>query len=286
MAAKIMIVDDSPFSRTLLADVLRDGGYEVVGEADCLEAAVSTYQQAKPDIVTMDIAMPQHDGFEISTRLLHDDPNVKIILSSSIKDDDAVLEAKRLGISGYVQKPIDPPTLYRVIEKVLAPDSLYTELSSKCIDILKEALSQDFTRMTKLPLNFENNFIMNTSYASQGITAVIGIIGQYAGTMIVDMPRETAQKLTEQILHHPPQGSRQTLEMVSEFTNIIAGSTCSMLNKTERSFGFRVAPPSIFEGDFVELVSPGIQMQHCVATSEYGQILISIGFKRGTTLWM
>ncbi len=281
-----MIVDDSPFSRTLLGDMLREIGYEVVGEADCLEAALATYREKKPDIVTMDIAMPHDDGFEISKCLLHDDPNAKIILSSSIKDDDTVLEAKRLGICGYVQKPVDPKALQHVIEKVLAPDNLYADLSAKCIDILKEALSQDFTRMTKKPLKFENNFVMNTSYASRGITAVVGIIGQYSGTIIVDMPRDTAHKLTELILRHPPQGSRQTLEMVSEFTNIIAGMTCSMLNKTETSFGFKVAPPSIFEGDFVELVSPGIQMQHCVASSEYGQILVSIGFKRGATLWM
>ena len=69
-----MVVDDSPFSRTLLADSLQQEGCEVVGEADSIEGLIETYRQCEPDIVTMDIAMPGADGFECSRALLAHDP--------------------------------------------------------------------------------------------------------------------------------------------------------------------------------------------------------------------
>ena len=78
---KIMIVDDSPFSRTILADELVESGYEVVGEADSIDNLIEVYQESKPDIVTMDIAMPLADGFECSRKLLSHDPDAKILPS-------------------------------------------------------------------------------------------------------------------------------------------------------------------------------------------------------------
>ncbi|MFA6848801.1 MAG: response regulator [Selenomonadaceae bacterium] len=286
MAIKIMIVDDSPFSRTLIAETLTDGGYEVVGEADSLEMALETYTKVKPDIVTMDIAMPDADGFEISRALLRQDAKAKIILSSSMKDDETELEAKRIGICGYVQKPVEADTLFAIIHKVLSPDTLFQELLARGLDTFKEALSQNITRMAKTNVTFLENTEIEDPYLSKGITAVLGVIGQYSGTMVLDVSFPVAEKIAETILYRPAKNPEEVLAMVSELANIIGGIACSMLNKKEKALGLRVSPPSLFHGNSAELVSPSVKIQKALAETEYGEIFLGIGFKKGSTLWM
>ncbi len=286
MAIKIMIVDDSPFSRTIIAETLTDGGYEVVGEADSLETTLETYNKTKPDIVTMDIAMPEADGFEVSRALLRQDPKAKIILSSSMKDEETELEAKRVGISGYVQKPVDADNLFAVIRKVLLPDTLFQELLTRGLDTFKEALSQNITRMAKTSVSFIEDAEIDDPYQSKGVTTIIGIIGQYTGTMILDLSFEVAEKIAETILRRPAKNSEEVLAMVSELANIIGGIACSMLNKREKALGLRVSPPSMFHGNSAELVSPSVKIQKSLAETEYGVIFLGVGFKKGSTLWM
>ncbi|SEJ00596.1 DNA-binding response regulator, NarL/FixJ family, contains REC and HTH domains [Propionispira arboris] len=286
MAIKIMIVDDSPFSRTIIAETLTDGGYEVVGEADSLETALETYNKTKPDIVTMDIAMPEADGFEVSRALLRNDPKAKIILSSSMKDEETELEAKRVGISGYVQKPVEADNLFEVIRKVLSPDTLFQELLSRGLDTFKEALSQNITRMAKTSVSFIEDAEIDDPYQSKGVTTIIGIIGQYTGTMILDLSFEVAEKIAETILRRPAKNPEEVLAMVSELANIIGGIACSMLNKREKALGLRVSPPSMFHGNSAELVSPSVKIHKSLAQTEYGVIFLGVGFKKGSTLWM
>lgn len=286
MAVKIMIVDDSPFSRTLLADILSEGHYEVIAEADSLDTAVEMYNKKKPDIVTMDIAMPGHDGFEVSRALLHNDPNVKIILSSSMKDYETEIQAKRIGIAGYVQKPFEAAELFSVIDKVLSPDNLFEELLRTGLETFKEALSQNITKMAKSPLSFAENSSISEPYISKGITSIIGITGQYTGTMIMDLSTETSNNLTKAILHRTPKNSEEMLAVVSELANIIGGRACSMLNKKEKALGLRVSPPSMFHGELAELVSPSVKIEQSLAKTDYGDIFLGVGFKKGATLWM
>ena len=286
MAIKIMIVDDSPFSRTSIAETLTDGGYEVVGEADSLETTLEMYTKTKPDIVTMDIAMPEADGFEVSRALLRQDPKAKIILSSSMKDEETELEAKRVGICGYVQKPVEADNLFEVIRKVLSPDTLFQELLSRGLDTFKEALSQNITRMAKTSVSFIEDAEIEDPYRSKGVTTIIGIIGQYTGTMILDLSFEVAEKIAETILRRPAKNPEEVLAMVSELANIIGGIACSMLNKREKALGLRVSPPSMFHGNSAELVSPSVKIQKSLAETEYGVIFLGVGFKKGSTLWM
>jgi DNA-binding NarL/FixJ family response regulator len=286
MTVKIMIVDDSPFSRTLIAETLTDGGYEVVGEADSLEAALETYAAVKPDIVTMDIAMPENDGFEVSRALLRQDPKAKIILSSSMKDEETEMEAKRIGVCGYVQKPVEAENLYEVIRKVLSPDTLFQDLMARGLETFKEALAQNLTRMAKTPVTYLDDAEIEDPYKSKGVTTVIGIIGQYTGTMIMDLSSDVANKIAEAILRRPPKNDEEVLAMVAELANIIGGIACSMLNKKEKALGLRVSPPSIFHGNSAELVSPSVKIQKSLAETEYGEIFLGVGFKKGSTLWM
>lgn len=283
---KVIVVDDSSFSRTILAETLKEGGCEVVGEADALDTLLDMYAKHKPDIVTMDIAMPGADGFECSKMLRLQDPEAKIILVSSMKDEETEAEARRIGIVGYVQKPVDAEDLMRVIKSVMAPDTLFENLEQWSMEIFKEVLAQNVTRMTKTPVEFADEQ-PTTCHVSQGISVVIGIIGHYSGRMIFDLSREAAEKMTELALRRPAKNKEEVLAMAAEFANIVAGVACSMLNKKEKALGLRVTPPSIFHGAPTEIISPNIHVRSILGNTDFGCIHMTIGFKKGSAaLWM
>lgn len=286
MSIKVMVMDDSPFSRMMIIEALSESGYEIVGESDNLEDLLKIYAECKPDIVTMDIAMPGADGFECSRELRILDPKAKIILVSSMKDEETEIEAKRIGVSGYVQKPIDAEKLIQVIHNIMSPDSLYEQLLERGLETFKEALAQNVTRMAKTPVDFRQLENADEPYMSQGITTVIGIIGQSTGTMIMDLSAESADKIAEAVLRRPPKSKEEVLAMVSELANIIAGIACSMLNKKEKAFSLRVSPPSVFHGNTSEIVSPSVKINKILAETDFGSIFLGVGFKKGSVLWM
>jgi len=283
---KVMIVDDSAFSRTMIAESLRQIGCEVVGEADCIDSLVEIYANCQPDLVTMDLIMPGTDGFECSTALRLYDQNAKIILVSSMKDEQTEAEARRVGIVGYVQKPLDQEILLGIINNIMSPDTLYLQILDRGIELFKESLAQNLTRMTKCPVTFTPTSTDNQQFISQGITAIIGIIGHYSGTMILDLSIDVAEKCVSSLLNRPSKDRDETLAMVAELANIVAGVACSMLNKLDKTYSLRVAPPSVFSSSSAEIASPSLNIHsYCVETG-FGCIFFGIGFKKGSTLWM
>lgn len=278
---KVMIVDDSAFSRTLLADMLKENGFDVVGEADSKDCALKAYIDFKPDIVTMDIAMPGADGFECSRAILSIDPNAKIILVSSMKDEETEAEARRIGVLGYVQKPVNAGEFMNTINNILSPNALFNQLKDTGLETFKEVLSQNITSMTKSPVSFTGEQCSENGCVSQGITTVIGIIGLYTGTMILDLSLECAEKIAASILRREPKDKDEVLAMSAELSNIIAGIACSMLNKKNKLYRFRVSPPSIFYGEQAQISSPTISIEGCHSETNFGKISIWVGFKKG-----
>ncbi len=285
MSIKVMLVDDSTFSRTILAGTLEEVGCEIVGEADSIESLIHTYQECRPDLVIMDIAMPGADGFECTKALRLHDPAAKVIMCSSMKDEDSESEAKRAGAVGYVQKPADVETLQRVIQHVLAPDTLFSNLEEWGMDTFKEALAQSTTRMTKTTVSFQN-IEGERQYTSQGIMVVIGIIGRYPGSLIIDISNEAAEKMAASILKREVKNRDEVVAMAAEYANVVGGIACSMLNKKDKTFGFKVAPPSVFFGEATEMFSPNIRLRSVHADTDFGQVYMSLGFKKGLVLWM
>jgi len=282
---RVMVVDDSPFSRTLLADALVQGGCEVVGEAESIETLIQVYDECKPDLVTMDIAMPGADGFECTKTLRLHDPAAKVILVSSMKDEETEADARHAGAVGYVQKPVDEEVLLRVIRNVISPDEMYANLQTWSREIFSEVLAQNITRMTKSTATIDEQADLKKSI-SQGITVVIGIIGRYPGSIVFDLTMEAAEKMTEIMLRRPAKSQAEVVSVAAEFANVVGGVACSMLNRKEKSFGLRVAPPSVFQGATNEIISPMLQMHGVEADTDFGRLSLSFGFKKGTVLWM
>ncbi|OCZ53827.1 response regulator [Dehalobacter restrictus] len=281
-----MVVDDSLFSRTLIVEILRDSGLEVVGEADSYDSLIETYERCRPDVVTMDIVMPDMDGFECSRALFVKDPNAKIILVSSMKDEESEVEARRIGISGYIQKPVDSDYLVQMINNVMAPDIHYDHLLAYGLETFKESLTQNIARMTKSPVSFASYENFGDHYLSQGITAVIGLIGRHSGSMILDMSMETAERIVEMLLKRAHRNREEVLSMVAELANIIAGVACSMLNKSDKTYSLSVSPPSLFYGTGTEIMSPNLKMDAVTAGTNFGNIFLGVGFKKGSSIWM
>lgn len=124
MSNTVLIVDDAFFMRNLLKKHLKEAGYEVIGEAKNGKEGIKLYFELKPDIVTMDINMPDISGIETTKQILSKDPHAKIIAVTGNSDDEIKRQIFEAGVKDYLQKPFQPAFLLSKIEKMLEePDS-------------------------------------------------------------------------------------------------------------------------------------------------------------------
>ncbi|CAI3320211.1 response regulator [Enterococcus cecorum] len=119
MSGKILIVDDAVFMRMKLKDILTKNGYEVVGEAQNGQEAFEKYQATNPDVVTMDITMPDVDGLEALKMIRAHDPNAKVIMCSAMGQQGMVMDAIKSGAKDFIVKPFDTDRVINAITKVL-----------------------------------------------------------------------------------------------------------------------------------------------------------------------
>ncbi|AYD40724.1 response regulator [Clostridium fermenticellae] len=117
--AKILIVDDAAFMRMMIKDILEKNGFEVIGEANNGAKAVELYKKEKPDIVTMDITMPDMDGIEAVKAIKAFDPEAKIVMCSAMGQQTMVMDAIKAGARDFIVKPFQPDRVLEAIKKVL-----------------------------------------------------------------------------------------------------------------------------------------------------------------------
>ena len=113
MEKTVLVVDDAAFMRATLRDILGRNGYRVVGEARNGVEAVSRYAQLKPDLVTMDIVMPELSGIEAVRRIIAADAGARILICSAMGQQSLVVEAIQAGARDFVIKPFQA---FRVLE--------------------------------------------------------------------------------------------------------------------------------------------------------------------------
>lgn len=117
---KILIVDDTMFMRTLLKNILFSGGHDIVGEAGDGKEAVAKYEELKPDLVTMDVVMPNMNGIEALQAIKKMDPGAKIIMCTAVGQEQMVKLAIKSGARGYIVKPFQAPKVLEEVKSVLA----------------------------------------------------------------------------------------------------------------------------------------------------------------------
>jgi two-component system chemotaxis response regulator CheY len=117
---RYLVVDDSVFARKNVAKMVETFGGEVAGEAGDGCTAISEYERARPDVVLMDITMPQMEGIEAAERIIRNDPDARVIMVSSVGYQENIVAALQKGAKHFVQKPVKAEVLYEVIKYVMA----------------------------------------------------------------------------------------------------------------------------------------------------------------------
>lgn len=120
MSKRILIVDDAAFMRMMIKDILTKHGYEVVGEAENGNVAVQMYNELRPDLVTMDITMPELDGLGALKAIRQLDPEAKVIMCSAMGQQSMVVDAIKSGAKDFIVKPFQPDRVIAAVEKTLS----------------------------------------------------------------------------------------------------------------------------------------------------------------------
>ena len=123
---RYLIVDDSVFARKNLARMVESFGGLLAGEAGDGLTAITEYDRTKPDLVLMDITMPQMEGIEAAERIVQAHPDARIVMVSSVGYQENIVAALQRGARHFVQKPVKPEVLYEVIKYVLGEDAVVT----------------------------------------------------------------------------------------------------------------------------------------------------------------
>ncbi len=119
MSQKVLIVDDAAFMRMMIKDILTKNGFEIVGEAVNGQEAVDKFDELKPDLVTMDITMPEKDGIEALKEIKQKSSDAKIIMCSAMGQQSMVIEAIQAGAKDFIVKPFQPDRVMEAINKAM-----------------------------------------------------------------------------------------------------------------------------------------------------------------------
>lgn len=116
---RVLIVDDTKFMRNILASILKKKNLEIAGEAVNGRDALEKYRELKPDLVTMDIIMPEVDGIQAVKDILKFDPAAKILICSAMGQQALVIEAIQAGAKDFVIKPFQPARVMEAVDRTL-----------------------------------------------------------------------------------------------------------------------------------------------------------------------
>jgi two-component system chemotaxis response regulator CheY len=119
MARTVLICDDALFMRTMLAEIMQQAGFEVVGQAETGADAVRKYRELQPNLVTMDIIMPDMGGIDAVREIVKEFPDAHILMCSAMGQQALVIEAIQAGARDFVVKPFQPSRVLEAVQRVM-----------------------------------------------------------------------------------------------------------------------------------------------------------------------
>jgi len=119
MAKSILICDDAAFMRMMIKDVLSKNGYIIAGEAENGAKAIEKYNETKPDLVMMDITMPEMNGIDALKKIKANDPNANVIMCSAMGQQAMVIESIQAGAKDFIVKPFQGERVLEAVKKVI-----------------------------------------------------------------------------------------------------------------------------------------------------------------------
>ena len=119
MAKNILVCDDAAFMRMMIKDILTKNGYNVAGEAENGLKAIEKFNETKPDLVLMDITMPEMDGIQALKKIKELDPAANVIMCSAMGQQAMVIEAIQSGAKDFIVKPFQAERVLEAVKKVI-----------------------------------------------------------------------------------------------------------------------------------------------------------------------
>ena len=119
MGKNILICDDAAFMRMMIKDILSKNGYNIVGEAENGLVAIDKYVETNPDLVLMDITMPEMDGINALKKIKEKDPNASVIMCSAMGQQAMVIESIQAGAKDFIVKPFQADRVLEAVKKVV-----------------------------------------------------------------------------------------------------------------------------------------------------------------------
>ena len=282
---RVLIVDDSKISRVMIAENLRDTDFEVCGMAADAVEALKLYTEHRPDLVTMDMNLPDTNGLECSRRILATDPNAKILMVSAMKDLNLIVQGKAIGIRAFLQKPASKPdlvdTLHLICESSASQETLFRELYAKPFG---RALQQGLMGL----LGMEGEVVIE-SYDSRsldvsGAAVIIGITGFTTGRAILYVDEPVIKLFAMHMLGRATVeevDDVEAVDAVEEAANILAGRAVSKINNVLDGKELRLTPPGTIRGSQVHIVSPRMTT-FCISIQlPIGMVRMNVGFAEG-----
>jgi len=233
------------------------------------------------------MTLPDGDGIECSREILKHVKDAKIIAISSMMDQEIIKKATDVGIKAYLQKPVNQNELNASVQRLFEGEALYIILMDKFEDAFKESIFSFLKREIGGEITIENNPTNSDSIRkSSGISVTIGIIGRHNGRCIIDMSDDTSMNMTKKILQDDSESIENAIAFLSEFTNIVTGNACSLLNGLNRSFGLRVSPSTVFRGNDICISIGDILSKSYIIKTDYGDVFMNAGFQKVGTEWI
>ena len=282
---RVLIVDDSKISRVMIAENLRDTDFEVCGMAADAVEALKLYTEHRPDLVTMDMNLPDTNGLECSRRILATDPNAKILMVSAMKDLNLIVQGKAIGIRAFLQKPASKPdlvdTLHLICESSASQETLFRELYAKPFG---RALQQGLMGLLGMEGEVTIESYDSRSLDVSGAAVIIGITGFTTGRAILYVDEPVIKLFAMHMLGRATVeevDDVEAVDAVEEAANILAGRAVSKINNVLDGKELRLTPPGTIRGSQVHIVSPRMTT-FCISIQlPIGMVRMNVGFAEG-----
>ena len=118
MARTLLVTDDAMIIRQIIKDMATGAGWEVVGEASNGQEAIDRYRELRPDAVTLDLVMPEHDGLHALHGIMDFDPQARVLLVSALEQRGVLKDAFKAGAADFVSKPFDKKSLQATLQQL------------------------------------------------------------------------------------------------------------------------------------------------------------------------
>lgn len=283
---RAMIVDDSTFAITLIRQILENRGIEVIGEAENVSDAIERARDWNPDLITMDMTLPDGTGIVAADQILKENPRIKVIAVSSMMDPDIVNEAKQVGIRGFVQKPIREELLYDTIDRLFTETDQEEALLQSYEEAFRNSLEENIQKIVDPEASVQKTKYEESLEKFSGYLVSIGIIGGRDGRVLLAFSEDAAKEIAGNIFGKKEVEKKEILALFNELVNVVAGNAISKINSKDRNLRLRLSPPAVFQGNQLELSLVDLSNSSFTAKTKYGSLIMNIGFAGGEHEWM